>query len=272
MRTGRVGSRGTLTMATHLKEIPARERVRHPLAGALVVAVTTLVALALAAVQPAWAGTLAMLGLGAVAGFALGEPTFLGRSGFDGGSTVSRHRATVPDRPGTPQYGLGLVAGAVICALVVVLVGFLVRLVLPWTAWALLTWAWFAMVAVRELGLMRFALPRNARLVPALVVRRRLRGSFGSGLEAGTGVQGRVTSGLPYVLLPAVALFGTLPGAVAAGLGFGLGRLLVTAAPGPGDDDPRADAAAHPLPVSVLLLVAFALALPVAMLAGGSAS
>ena len=72
-------------------------------------------------------------------------------------------------------------------------------------------------------------LPQIARLVAETVVRHgRFGGPFEFGLEMGTGVRTYVTSGLPYVLGPLVALLASWPAACAVGVGFGLGRTLMT--------------------------------------------
>lgn len=134
---------------------------------------------------------------------------------------------------GSPQYafGLGLIAGGLLSAIVVVTVGSLVRGLAPWWLWASGVAAWLAVIVLREFGLLSFGLPQNARLVPATVFRHgRFWGPFEFGLEMGTGVRTYVTSGLPYVLVPAIAFFASFPAALAAGIGWGVGRTLMTVA------------------------------------------
>lgn len=133
---------------------------------------------------------------------------------------------------GAPQYafGLGLVAGGVLSAAGLVLLGSLARPVLPttlvWLAVALV----FAVIAVREVGLVSFALPQNARLVPETVFRHGpFWGPFEFGLEMGTGMRTYVTSGLPYVVLLVLAFVAPWQAALLAGVGFGFGRFLMTA-------------------------------------------
>lgn len=154
-------------------------------------------------------------------------------------------------------------------AVVVVTVGSLLRLVGPWWLWAAVVGTWFAVVAARELGWVSFALPQNARLVPSTVFRHgRFWGPFEFGLEMGTGVRTYVTSGLPYVLVPAIAFFADLPMAIVAGIGFGLGRLLMTAANLRFSDDGMWDHifASRQRVITPLLLGGFALALSAAVL------
>lgn len=174
---------------------------------------------------------------------------------------------------GSPQYafGLGLVAGGVLSALVLVSVGSLLRLLAPAWFWVGLVGVWFLLIALRELGAVSFRLPQNARLVPATVFRHgRFWGPFEFGLEMGTGVRTYVTSGLPYVLVPVIALFAGLPSALAAGIGFGLGRTLMTVANLRFSDDGSWDHAfaSRQRLISGLLLAGFAVAL-LAVLAAG---
>ncbi|MDO5628430.1 MAG: hypothetical protein Q4G43_08930 [Mobilicoccus sp.] len=132
---------------------------------------------------------------------------------------------------GSPSwaFGLGLVAGGVVSAFALLIVGSLLRLLAPSVVWLVVAAFWFVVLAVRETGLIWFRLPQNARLVPESVFRHgRFFGPFQFGLEMGTGVRTYVTSGLPYALIVAVALLAGPAGAVAAGIGFGLGRALMT--------------------------------------------
>lgn len=134
---------------------------------------------------------------------------------------------------GAPLYafGLGLIVGGVVTSFVVMVLGSLVRWAVPVTALIALSVAWFAVIAVRELGWVSFGLPQNARLVPESVFRHgRFFGPFEFGFEMGTGVRTYVTSGLPYVAVLVVACFASPLAAVLAGVGFGLGRTLMTMA------------------------------------------
>lgn len=134
---------------------------------------------------------------------------------------------------GAPQYafGLGLVAGGVLSAFGIVVVGSLLRPLLPvWLSWSLVLAA-FVVIAAREVGLIGFRLPQNARLVPETVFRHGpFWGPFEFGLEMGTGMRTYVTSGLPYVVLLAIGLLASWPAALVAGVGFGLGRFVMTSA------------------------------------------
>lgn len=126
-------------------------------------------------------------------------------------------------------FGLGLVAGGVVSASALLLVGSVLRLAAPTVVLVAACAVWFLVLAAREVGVFRFALPQNARLVPESVFRHgRFFGPFQFGLEMGTGVRTYVTSGLPYALVAAVALLATPAWALAAGVGFGLGRTLMT--------------------------------------------
>jgi len=171
---------------------------------------------------------------------------------------------------GWPQYafGLGLVVGGVLAAGVVVTVGSLVRLIAPPVVWAVAVVAWFAVIAVREVGLISFGLPQNARLVPESVFRHgRFWGPFEFGLEMGTGVRTYVTSGLPYVVVPVLALLAGWAPALVAGVGFGLGRALMTVSAVRYGRDAEWDLAfdASAGVIRFVLLSAFAAALGVAV-------
>ncbi len=175
---------------------------------------------------------------------------------------------------GAPQYafGLGLVAGGVLSAAGIVVLGSLLRpLVPPAPGWGLVAAA-FVALAAREVGLVRFAMPQNARLVPETVFRHGpFWGPFEFGLEMGTGMRTYVTSGLPYVVLLAIALLAPWQAALVAGVGFGLGRFVMTSASlrlATGEWDLLFDAYARL--VRGLLLGAFALTLLVAALASSA--
>lgn len=81
---------------------------------------------------------------------------------------------------------------------------------------------------LRDLHLVHFRLPQNARQIPRSVFRRGLaRAALQFGYELGTGVRTYVPASLPYLV--AVGLLLLAPGiidALAAGVGFGFGRAL----------------------------------------------
>jgi hypothetical protein len=123
----------------------------------------------------------------------------------------------------------GLLIGGVVSALGILLIGSLIRWPLPRTALVVVVVAWTAALAARELGLLSFRLPQNARLVPETVFRHGpVLGPLQFGLEMGTGMRTYVTSGLPYALVAAVALLADPTYALLAGVGFGAGRALMT--------------------------------------------
>ncbi|MGO4957793.1 hypothetical protein ACTQ49_11105 [Luteococcus sp. Sow4_B9] len=127
------------------------------------------------------------------------------------------------------SFCVGLVAGGLLSAAVLLVVGSLVRIVAPVPVWLGLMAVWFVVMALRELGVVSFPMPQNARLVPESVFRHGpVLGPFEFGYEMGTGVRTYVTSSLPYLLVPMIALFSTPLTAVLAGVGFGLGRSLMT--------------------------------------------
>jgi hypothetical protein len=131
---------------------------------------------------------------------------------------------------GKPEaaLGIGLVTGALVSATVIVIVGSLLRLVISGLAWPIVLTA-CAVLVLRELRVVSFGLPQNARLVPQSVFRHGPHfGSFEFGFEMGTGVRTYVTSSLPYALVLAIGFGSDLPTALIAGVGFGLGRLIMT--------------------------------------------
>ncbi|HEX5088540.1 MAG TPA: hypothetical protein VFV89_12090 [Nocardioides sp.] len=84
-------------------------------------------------------------------------------------------------------------------------------------------------LALRELGVLKFWLPENRRLVPETVFR--LGPVFGSmqfGIEMGTGMRTFVTSSVPYILLVDALLSRSLVVAIYAAVGFAVGRALMT--------------------------------------------
>ncbi|MFC6087817.1 hypothetical protein [Saccharothrix lopnurensis] len=133
--------------------------------------------------------------------------------------------------PPALAFRAGLLLGGALSAAVLLVVGSLLRVPLPWWArWALVALALLA-VLLRELRVLRFTLPENRRLVPESVFRLgRLLGPLQFGLEMGTGARTYLPSGLPYAAAVAVLLTASTSGALAAGVGFGLGRALMTTA------------------------------------------
>ena len=106
----------------------------------------------------------------------------------------------------------------------------------------------FAAVGVlRDLDVVRFPLPQNARQVPQTVLNSDVaKGSLQFGFEMGTGVRTYVSSTVPYVLVAALLL--TAPGfwtAVATGAGFGLGRAITPTARYASRDGETWDAVLH---------------------------
>jgi hypothetical protein len=137
-----------------------------------------------------------------------------------------------PVRRGSPllAFCAGLLAGGMITAIVLVVVGSLLRAPLPPPArWAVVG-AVLVAVVLRQLGVLRFTLPESRRLVPETVFRLgRHLGPLQFGLEMGTGARTYLPSGLPYAGAVAVLMTASMPLALCAGAGFGCGRALMTA-------------------------------------------
>lgn len=126
----------------------------------------------------------------------------------------------------------GLVAGGLLAATFFVVVGSLLRPLLPdWARLAVVA-PFLVFIVLREYGWFRSVrMPENRRLVPVTVFRLgRLLGPFQFGLEMGTGARTYLPSGLPYVMALAVAFFASPLLTVVAGAGFGVGRSIMTIA------------------------------------------
>lgn len=106
-----------------------------------------------------------------------------------------------------------------------VVLGSLVRPVVPTPVAIGLVALMTVLVAGQELGLYRLPLPQNARQVPQWIVQAGGRvGGLSFGFEMGTGLRTFMTSGLPHVLVISVLLYAPWPHALLAGLFFGIGR------------------------------------------------
>jgi hypothetical protein len=124
-------------------------------------------------------------------------------------------------------FGAGLLLGAVLVTFGAGAVGALPQALLP----ASLRYALFALLAVpvllREIGLVRFPVLQNARLVPEEVQHLRRWGALQFGFEMGTGMRTYSPSALPHLVLAAVLLVVPLPAAFALAAGFAVGRLAM---------------------------------------------
>lgn len=130
----------------------------------------------------------------------------------------------------------------------------------------------FAVAGVlRDLDVLRFPLPQNARQVPQTVLTGDVaRGSLQFGFEMGTGVRTYVSSTVPYVLV--VALLLTAPGVVTAaatGVGFGLGRALTPTARYASPDGEAWDDALHAHLRTVKIVAGLAVTIALALLLFG---
>jgi hypothetical protein len=92
-------------------------------------------------------------------------------------------------------------------------------------------WAVFGaaalLVLARELGLVRWRVPENARLVPEDVQHRAHWGALQFGFEMGTGMRTYSPSALPHLALLAVVLVVPFPVAFPLAGGFAAGRLAM---------------------------------------------
>ena len=108
---------------------------------------------------------------------------------------------------------------------VVVVLGSLVRPVLPPTVRFGSIAAVALFILAGECGLHHVVLPHRRTQVPSTVIASGGdAGALRFGFEMGTGVRTHMPSNLPYPPLLAVLLVSTWPAALISGLGFGLGR------------------------------------------------
>lgn len=124
-------------------------------------------------------------------------------------------------------------------------------------------------VLARELGLWRFTVPENARLVPEDVQHRAQWGALQFGFEMGTGMRTYSPSALPHLVLAAVVLVVPLSVAPLVAAGFAAGRFAMPVLSNAWSDDgawTAVWAAAQPL-VRPVLASACVGALSVATLA-----
>lgn len=115
--------------------------------------------------------------------------------------------------------------GGLAISAVAVILGSLVRPVLPPAMRVGVIAAVALFVLAGECGLHRVALPHRRAQVPSTVIASGGdAGALRFGFEMGTGVRTHMPSNLPYLPLVSVLLVSTWPAALASGLGFGLGR------------------------------------------------
>jgi hypothetical protein len=112
-------------------------------------------------------------------------------------------------------------------AFVAGVVGALPQALVPAPVRAAVVGAAALVVLGRELGLWRFRVPENARLVPEDVQHRAHWGALQFGFEMGTGMRTYSPSALPHLVLFAVVLVVPLPAAFAVAGGFAAGRWLM---------------------------------------------
>ena len=123
----------------------------------------------------------------------------------------------------------GLVLGALTTALGLLVGGSLLRFAAPTGIWRWVIMTATALLILRELGVLRFWLPQNKRLVPEYVDRHGpFFGPLQFGFEMGTSVRTYTPSALPHAAALTVAFIAGPWAAICCGIGFGLGRSAMT--------------------------------------------
>jgi hypothetical protein len=128
----------------------------------------------------------------------------------------------------TAGFLFGLFLGGAATALALTVLGSLFRIPVPGALRPWLVGLVAAALLARELGLLRFPVPQNARQVPQFVTRVPFWGALQFGTEMGTGMRTYSPTGLPHIVVLALLLLAGWPDALAVGLGFAAGRALMT--------------------------------------------
>ncbi|HEX2299225.1 MAG TPA: hypothetical protein VHH34_12045, partial [Pseudonocardiaceae bacterium] len=99
-------------------------------------------------------------------------------------------------------FTTGLLLGGASTGLLAVILGSLLRPLLPIELGALLLAAAGVVIIAAEIAGYRLSLPQNARQVPTWIIREGSRaGALQFGYEMGTGVRTYMTSALPHLVL-----------------------------------------------------------------------
>lgn len=125
---------------------------------------------------------------------------------------------------------VGLAGGGLAAGLLVWALSGLVAWV-PVLAATCVLWVAALGVLVRDLGVVRIALPERRALVPKSILDQAPPlAAFGFGIQLGLGFRTYVSASAPYLLVIALSLYSqSLPLFLAAGVAFGLGRFAMPA-------------------------------------------
>lgn len=121
----------------------------------------------------------------------------------------------------------GLFVGAMATTFAFVVAGSLLRAPIPYVVLQVVVAVAAAVLLLQELGLLKFPIPQNARLVPQFVTRIPFWGSVQFGMEMGTGMRTYSPTALPHVMAIAVVCLASWQHALLAGVGFALGRAVM---------------------------------------------
>ncbi|MGI5489587.1 hypothetical protein [Microtetraspora malaysiensis] len=122
---------------------------------------------------------------------------------------------------------LGLFVGATATTFAFVVVGSIVRAPFPFLALQILVALAAVILLLQELGVLKFPILQNARLVPQFVTRIPFWGSVQFGMEMGTGMRTYSPTALPHIMAISIVFLASWPQALMAGVGFALGRAVM---------------------------------------------
>lgn len=117
--------------------------------------------------------------------------------------------------------------GAMATAFAFVVVGSLIRAPFPLLALQILVALAAVVLLLQELGVLKFPILQNARLVPQFVTTIPFWGSVQFGMEMGTGMRTYSPTALPHILAISIVFLASWPEALMAGAGFALARAVM---------------------------------------------
>ncbi|MEV4837292.1 hypothetical protein AB0K05_22405 [Nonomuraea sp. NPDC049486] len=108
-----------------------------------------------------------------------------------------------------------------------VVVGSLLRVPFPPAVARVVVVVAAMVLLLQEIGVLRFPILQNARLVPQFVTRIPFWGSVQFGMEMGTGMRTYSPTALPHIMAISIVFLASWQQALLAGAGFALGRAVM---------------------------------------------